>query len=74
MDHRCWISRSIVALHVTVGAICSPYAVSHGAAITPLAGDQTIMATFIQDNQFDIAMSTIAIQKATRKDVKDLAR
>jgi predicted outer membrane protein len=74
MRYHYQINLSTVALLLALGGIShSLLATSYGAAKTSLADDQAIMAAFIQDNQFDVDMATIAIKRSVRKDVKDLA-
>lgn len=74
MRYHYQINLSTVALLLALGGIShSLLATSYGAATTSVADDRTIMAAFIQDNQFDVDMATIAIKRSVRKDVKDLA-
>ena len=68
MRYHYQINLPTLALFLVLGGI------SHFLfATTSLADDRTIMAAFIQDNQFDVDMATIAIKKSVRKDIKDLA-
>lgn len=74
MRYHYQVSLSTVALLLALGGIShSLLATSYGAATTSLADDRAIMAAFIQDNQFDVDMATIAIKRGIRKDVKELA-
>lgn len=71
-DNR-WISVSAFAMCLTVGVICMASSASYGKPSTIVANDQGIMAEFIQANQFDIDMATVAIKKGAGKGVKELA-
>lgn len=74
MRYHQQINLFIGALLLALGGIShSLLATSYGAATTFQADDRTIMTAFIQDNQFDVDMATIAIKRSVRKDVKDLA-
>ena len=74
MRYHCQINLSTLFLFLVLGGIShSLLATSYGAATTFQADDRTIMTAFIQDNQFDVDMATIAIKRSIRKDVKDLA-
>lgn len=68
MRYHCQINLSTVALFLALGGIShSLLATSYGAATTSRADDRTIMAAFIQDNQFDVDMATIAIKEERPK-------
>lgn len=71
-DNR-WISVFTFAMCLTVGAICTASSVSSGESSTMVINDQAIMAEFIQANQFDIELATVAIKKGAGKGVKELA-
>jgi predicted outer membrane protein len=74
MRYHCQITLFAVALLLALGGISHFLLVtSSGAATTTQADDRTIMAAFIQDNQFDVDMATIAVKRSAGKDVKDLA-
>lgn len=74
MRYHCQINLLAVALLLALGGIShSLLATSYGATTTTQADDRTIMAAFIQDNQFDVDMATIAVKRSARKDVKDFA-
>ena len=74
MRYHCQINLFAVALLFGLGGIShSLLATSYGGATTTQADDRTIMAAFIQDNQFDVDMATIAVKRSAGKDVKDLA-
>ena len=74
MRYHYQINLSIVVLLLVLGGIShSLLATSCEAATTSQADDMTNMAVFIQDNQFDVDMATIAIKRSVRKGVKDLA-
>ena len=74
MRYHCQITLFAVALLLALGGISHfLLATSYGAATTTQADDRTIMAAFIQDNQFDVDMATIAVKRSAGKDVKDLA-
>ena len=74
MRYHCQINLFAVALLLALGGIShSLLATSYGGATTTQADDRTIMAAFIQDNQFDVDMATIAVKRSAGKDVKDLA-
>lgn len=75
MRYHYQIDLSIVVLLFVLGGIShSLLATSCEAATTSQADDMTNMAVFIQDNQFDVDMATIAIKRSVRKDVNDLAK
>ncbi|MDP3595503.1 MAG: DUF4142 domain-containing protein [Nitrospirota bacterium] len=73
MNHCRLIRLRALVLLLTLGAIGIAPAGGHGAPSAFEAGDQAIMAAFIQTNQFDVDMATLAIRKAARTDVKELA-
>lgn len=74
MRYHRQINLSTLVLFLFFGGIShSLLAASSEAATTSGADDRTIMAAFIQDNQFDVDMATIAIKRSVRKDVKGLA-
>lgn len=74
MRYHCQINLFAVALLLALGGIShSLLPISYGGATTTQADDRTIMAAFIQDNQFDVDMATIAVKRSAGKDVKDLA-
>ena len=74
MRYHRQINLSTLVLFLVFGGIShSLLAASSEAATTSGADDRTIMAAFIQDNQFDVDMATIAIKRSVRKDVKGLA-
>lgn len=74
MRYHCQITLFAVALLLALGGIShSLLARSSGAATTTHADDRTIMAAFIQDNQFDVDMATIAVKRSAGQDVKALA-
>jgi predicted outer membrane protein len=74
MRYHCQINLFAVALLLALGGIShSLLPTSYGGATTTQEDDRTIMAAFIQDNQFDVDMATIAVKRSAGKDVKDLA-
>jgi len=72
MRYHYQINLFAVALLFTLGGIIHPLLAKSGEATTQ-ANDRSIMAAFLQDNQFDVDMATIAVKMSAGKDVKDLA-
>jgi len=73
MRHHYQINLFAVALLFTLGGIGHSLLAKSGEAAATQADDRSIMAAFLQDNQFDVDMATIAIKRSAGKDVKDLA-
>ena len=72
MRYHCQMYLFAVALLFTLGGISHSLLARSGEAATQ-ADDRSIMAAFLQDNQFDVDMATIAVKRSAGKDVKDLA-
>ncbi|HKP00180.1 MAG TPA: DUF4142 domain-containing protein [Nitrospiraceae bacterium] len=73
MRYHCQINLFAVALLLTLGGISHSLLVKSGEAASTQADDRSIMAAFLQDNQFDVDMAKIAVKRSTGKDIKDLA-
>lgn len=74
MRYRYQVNIYIVALLLALGGISHTLlAASCEASATLQSDDRANMVVFIQDNQFDVDMATMAIRRSARKDVKELA-
>jgi predicted outer membrane protein len=61
------------ALLIILGGISHSLLAKSGEAATTQADDRSILTAFLQDNQFDVEMATLAVKRSASKQVKDLA-